>query len=337
MDTQIAIYGKRSCLELCRAMATRFPRELRNLVYEHLTANSSPISVDDDHITYEQSGCYGFTHSDFLSKQLFAYPAFVGRENCQEILEIYLQKNTFCLNDSYRLGGFFRTAKPFVMVPGAPLLAPIDFVRNLIIKIRGDVLKPLMLPSLSDLENANFDHALWLNPRKIPRPSDKLFDSLQPLFLIKHPKGFWLQLAILANSREELEGILEGMRPIYSRLKDTGFKVEVTFGAVEKIHYVEHLTGFFECSREDWDAIIEAYFVAEPDLAIEDIADPGTRYLVSNAREQFPGWSVRYLLQYTQEEPAMFSGFYDDDSDIDEMERNWNEAFLPSTFGSNTM
>lgn len=260
MDSQIAIYGKRSCLELCRAMAAKLPRELRNLVHENLTASSSPISADDHRVTYAESGYYGFEHSDFLSKQIFAYPAFVGREHCQEILETYLHRNTFRLNDSYKLGGFLRTAEPFVLVPGAPFLAPIDFVRHLIIKIRGDAMKPLPLPDLNDLEDANFANFRWGYPGHESRPPDKLVDSLEPLLLIKNPNGFRLQLFILANNRETLESILEGMRPIYSRLKDAGFKAEVTFGTLEKVHYVEHLTGFFECSREDWDAKIEAYF-----------------------------------------------------------------------------
>ncbi|KAF2192945.1 hypothetical protein K469DRAFT_280732 [Zopfia rhizophila CBS 207.26] len=233
LPAAITTYSKASCLKFCRKLHSTLPRELRDLVYEHLCNREYSIGVGPRRTMPFAS----HTHHDAHRKAHYLDPSFVDTEMSIEIAEAYYRTNCFRIYDSYQL-------KNFLTDTTLNNIAPALFLRRMTVELRGDIREVV-------------DYGFTVD--RVWRSCEALRKSLQILFCISRMKSFDLEILVSAHCDKVLNNILESLRPTYQRLKQFGFNVEVTFHKFEAYLHMKHLTHFFECTRAEWDALVRSY------------------------------------------------------------------------------
>lgn len=212
--------SKASCREFCDAIYAKFPRELRDLVYEQLTNDEVFITKyytedDDEDVGWPSCFLGGSlalgNHADF---PYFRDPEYVGHNMVQELLESWLRTATFYFDGLSLVPEFLE--KDTLALGFAPdkLLSSVAF---------------------SIYESSLDGSPSWpvqFGPQG-PSPCEKMLRDMEILFRFR--KGTHIRISFNANNgwvcardrSSKIPKFLAILFPILNRLKDAGFEVKV--------------------------------------------------------------------------------------------------------------
>lgn len=212
-------YAQIACLDVCVALPSKFPREIRDLIYANVVNDwdFGEVTIWLD----EYNGSPSSNARALFGNRFWLQPKFVGPDVAPEMVQIFYRKNTFDLYGHGQLPLFLNDRS-------LSNVAPIDFVRDMTVRILTEDLarefpKGEFYTSIPEL--------VWVTSEFIRRPF-RLLHSLQRSVTIRiellseyEPVSYGpTGLSDTPSDDEDatIEAILACLQPLLLKMKESG-------------------------------------------------------------------------------------------------------------------
>lgn len=185
-QTSIETYAKHACLQLTTSMMAIFPRELRDMVFRHLSTRPSEI-IQREHFRTTldpKTRLYSYDHARWKAEHFpdhFWNVSYTGAAFHRELMENYYRTSTFIFNDDARVMSRFLLTDEFKLD-----LHPRDLVQNVEIKL-----------SAMSYDRGSFSTYMY----GVPKAPEKLREALAGMFELR--AGARVKVCYATNARKD--------------------------------------------------------------------------------------------------------------------------------------
>lgn len=210
----VEAFAKSECLAIASQVVTKLPRELRDMIYHHLSTRSSE-RIEREHFrtTIDPlTKLYSYSHARWKASHFpehFWHTEYVGASFFQELVENYYRTSTFIFSDDPSVVKQFLGMDEFNLG-----ILPKDLVSNV----------EMHLNAVS-YDRGSFRAYMFGTPKK----PERLQAQLEPIFELR--QGARICVHFLTEAKEEKdreEHLMAGLETLFTsvqRAKLAGYKV----------------------------------------------------------------------------------------------------------------
>lgn len=256
-------YAQATCRELCTAVLSKFPREIRDRIYEHFCFEHGVFLWFDgmvrpnvsfkEHILDPRNWQEHYCEEGGLFRHCFDRK-YVGSQMLGEIMERFFAGTSIEMDRYDKLEGFLVDRSLGGVAPG-------DFLRKLHLDINGSILRKqdndaYMARGYTSIPWQEYTHVT-------PEAAESLQRALRSLLTVKRPRGFQVTFVVQDDDGElsvqRWQEIMWCIRPVCQELREKGFilKINLEFGEWDELD--TDLTPLQDAVPAEWAAFVQTY------------------------------------------------------------------------------
>ena len=211
--------GKSTCLPLCQTMQQKLPRELRDMVYEHLLYTPRMPGMNRVWQGRTPRECNGCSYHENFSSNCRKHGLlhlrsveYLGTQTVEELAEMWYRSSEFELSYDYTLDTLLRED------PWHIVYSPVALINKVYVR----------LTKLDILEQNNISKK-WKVPTE---PSLKLRNIFLPLFNVKPGASIAVRIVVFEKdwhkAIQDPKDLIDTLAPAFAmcqKLVDSGFRV----------------------------------------------------------------------------------------------------------------